>query len=353
MPFCIHGEPDHKCVICQKTRRPDGLDLQGVPKIVVSPITPMPVLRPTAKAVLPSSTVVTKAVPTVVSKVIPTVAPTVVSIVVPTVVTPIPKVPPRSTLPGPPQSILVNGVAKQGPVSGGGLPVAVNPLVRGGGVKLNDLVVQDFWRTYKMLGVTDDSAEGAITAAIGHAGVDIVAGFDSLELAEKYALYKYTSVEYAKWNDFLRNKKGNYKSHCDLVSSALGKLSAEPAYATTYRIEKFSEGRHAPFFRRGTGTSGALIVGTTINFAAFSSTAFNVKVVEEDPQFSGAGSYVKYIISGHSGKRVNFLSTKSVECEILIDKGASFRITGGPDQKMVFDSARRSGAIEINIEQIV
>jgi hypothetical protein len=265
----------------------------------------------------------------------------------------IPKTVPRSMPSGPPPSILVNSVAKQGPVSSGTPVVPSNPLVRGGGVRASVQVVQEFWRTYRMLGVTDLSAEQAIAASILQSEVAVVDGFESLELAEKYALYKYTSVEYLKWNDFLRNKKGNYKAHCDLVALALDKLNAEPEYATTYRIEKFSETRHLPLFTRGAVASGTLKVGTEINFAAFTSTAFNVAVVESDPQFSGAGSYVKYIISGHTGKRVNFLSTKSVECEILISKGAKFRIKGGPDQKMVFDSVRRSGAIEIELEQVI
>jgi hypothetical protein len=71
----------------------------------------------------------------------------------------------RSTPPGPPPTILVNGVSKPGPVSSG-LPIVVNPAVRGGGVKLDQSVVQEFWRSYTMLGVTDRSAEEAITAAI-------------------------------------------------------------------------------------------------------------------------------------------------------------------------------------------
>ena len=79
---------------------------------------------------------------------------------------------------------------------------------------------------------------------------------------------------------------------------------------------------------------------------------FEIEKVERDPQFSGAGSYVKYVISGHAGKRVNFLSLKPDECEILIDKGAKFRITSGPDQKFAFDASRRSGAVEIRIEQM-
>jgi hypothetical protein len=324
MPFCKHGEPDHKCAVCQAARRPDGVAVLDASKAADSPapITSLskPVVQPTLKFFTPVVT---------------------------------PKVNVQSRLPGPLSSVLVNAVSRAGPVSSGALPIPINPAIRGGGVSVNDLVVQEFWRTYRLLEVTDKTAEAAIAAAIVQSQVPVVEGFDTLEFAEKYALYKYTSVEYAKWNDFLRNKKGNYKSHCALVSSALGKLKSEPEYATTYRIEKFSEGRHGPFFSRRAGQSGTLTVGTEISFDAFSSTAYNVAIVEADPQFSGAGSYVKYIITKHVGKRVNFLSTKSVECEILIDKGAKFRITGGPGQKFVFDSVRRSGAIEINIEQVV
>lgn len=323
MPFCMHGEPNHKCRICQAARGPDAVAF-------VKPLLPTtPVLRP---VVMPKPVVVA------------TVTPLKAVVVVPRVL-------PVPVLPGAPPSVLVNGVSKPGPVSSG-LPIVPNLAVRGGGVTVNQKVVEKFWAAYAMLGVTNESAETAVLAAIRDSGAATVDGFDSLELAEKFALYKYTSVEFLKWNAFLRGGKGNYSPHCDLVSAALSKLQPEAKYATTYRIEKFSESRHLPFFRRGTGATGSLIISTEINFAAFSSTAFEIEKVERDPQFSGAGSYVKYVISGHAGKRVNFLSLKPDECEILIDKGAKFRITSGPDQKFAFEASRRSGAVEIRIEQM-
>lgn len=317
MPFCKHGEPDHKCSLCQAARLPSAVSgKEAVPHVKPLQVSPRPLPKPVQAPV---------------------------------------KVEPKPlarTPPGPPPSVLVNGVSKPGPVSAA-VPVTVNPHVRGGGVKLDVGVVQDFWKTYKTLGVTDKSAEEAVLAAIRTSGVTAVDGFESLELAEKFALYKYTSVEYLKWNASLRDKKSTYQAHCALVSAALGKLKSEPEYSTTYRIEKFSEKRHPQFFTQGSGSSGTLKVGTEMSFAAFSSTAFNIKAVESDPQFSGAGSYVKYVISSHAGKRVNFLSLKPLECEILIDKGARFRVTGGPEQKNVFDSRKRSGAIEIHLSQVI
>lgn len=249
-------------------------------------------------------------------------------------------------------TIVPNAVSKPGPVAPGPASPKILSSVRGGGVKLDEAVLKDFWRSYRLLDVSDESALQAVQDAISMAGVGAAPGFETLELAEKFALYKYTSSEYQKWNGYLRSGKGNYKAHCEIVSSALGKLGLEATYATTYRVEKFSERRHPGLFTRGTGTTGTPTVNHVIDFAAFTSTAFAIDVVEASSQFKGAGAYIKYVISNHQGKRVNFLSLKPLECELIIDSGAQFRITGGPEQPNLFNKDKRSGPIVVEVEQI-
>lgn len=210
----------------------------------------------------------------------------------------------------------------------------------------------DFWCDYYRMNIFDDIARQTVDNAIFENGVGLAPGFTTLELAEKFALFKYTSKEYQRWNGYLRSGKGNYKAHCEIVSFALGKLGQEAAYATTYRVEAFSERRHLGLFTRGAGATGTPTVNHVIDFAGFTSTAFAIDVVEKSGQFTGAGAYIKYVISNHQGKRVNFLSTKPAECELLIDRGAQFRITGGPEQPNLFNKDKRSGAIEVEVEQI-